>query len=63
MWLWLKDACIDVGVGFFVLGFGTAWFVPDLTSTQLSMAVVLLVLGVVLFFASAFIALAIGEGK
>lgn len=61
LWLWMRDAFIDIGVGAFILGFGTAWFVENLNPTQFSVAVVLLVLGVVLFIASAFIAFVLGD--
>ncbi|GEA09163.1 hypothetical protein KUL42_39240 [Alteromonas sp. KUL42] len=60
MIVWLKEVTIDVGVASFILGFGTAWFVPDLSPTQLTVAVVLLILGVLLFIVSGFIALALG---
>lgn len=57
----MRDASIDCGVGAFILGFGTAWFVPDLNVTQLSVAVVLSVIGIFLFITSACIALMLGE--
>jgi len=60
MIVWLKEVTIDVGVASFILGFGTAWFVPELNPTQLSVAVVLLITGFLLFIVSAFIALALG---
>ena len=61
LWLWMKDAFIDIGVGAFILGFGTTWFVADLSPTQLQMAVVLLVIGAILLFVSLALAWAVGE--
>ena len=61
-WVWLKDATLDVGVAFFVLGLGTQLFSTSLDSGSLSASVVLLVIGFVLVAVSVVIAVMLGDG-
>jgi|GEM_PF-1478156 len=50
---WLEEFMKDIGVAWFILGFGTTIFTNSMTVSQIQAAVIFLVLGIFLVVLSA----------